>query len=254
MATIADYPPALKRILDSVDVGDATTKDEIEQALRDDSPQLTPENASDAADALTTYEDVVAAIESSGELPTSDEVDSIAQALDRYDVDLTDEVVDDVLDDIAVREDVEAAVQDEDPTFREDVEEAVEGVDGDFVGGDKDEVTQELAQQAGAPDRQSVVNEVAGAEGASADSFDAEGVEGAGQVQVIRGSSGDAVSVVASGASESDARAVADSLGATYEGSGASGLQSVADNVEPEGSGGSAELRLRGRKIGEAEI
>lgn len=255
MASIADYPGALARILDADVPDDATTKDEIESALRSSSaPQITASNASDAAEAVTTVEDVVAAVENSGEVPTASEIDSIAQALDQYGLDRTDAVVDDVQDSIAVREDIEEAVRDEDPTFKDEVEKAVKSVDGDIVGGSEESVAQQMAQQAGAPDRQSVVNEVANSERASARSFDADGVEGTGQVQVIRDSDGDAVSVVGSGASEADAQAVASSLGARYEGSGEEGLRNVVDNVEPEGRGGSARLKLRGRVIGEAEI
>jgi len=255
--SIADYPAALRRIVDGDIPDDATTEDEILEALQSsEAPQITPQNARDAVDAITTYEDVVAAIENSGETPRADEIDSVAQALDQYDLDLTDAVVDDVSGDIATREDFENAVQNADPTFREDVSDAVDGVASskDVVGGSADDIVDDLARQASAPTKadfqRSVAQSVAQSDSVNpSEAFDDVSRET--EVSVIRNSSGDAVAV-AGGANASDRQRVADMVGAetVYD-----DPTEVTSDVSPQAEGGGrASLRLRGEEIGEVQV
>jgi len=254
--SIAEYPAALRRIVDEDVPDDATTEDEILEALQSsDAPQITPQNARDAVDAITTYEDVVAAIENSGEVPRADEIDSVAQALDQYDLDLTDAVVDDVSGDIATREDFENAVQNADPTFREDVSDAVDNVASqkDVVGGSADDIVDDLARQASAPTRAEFANAVG--EAAEGDSVRAEEVlddpPGEGSVNVVRDESGEPVGVQSGGSTKRPTvEAVAEEFG--VERVGGTELQSETE-VVAEG-GGRASLEFRGRKIGEVQV
>jgi hypothetical protein len=257
MASIADYPAALRRIVDADVPDDATTRDEILSYLRSsDAPQITPENAADAADAITTYEDVIAAIENSSEIPRMEEIDSIARALDKYDLDLTDAVVDDVSGDIASKEDFENAVSDADPTFREDVQEAVESVSSskDVVGGSADEIVDDLSRQASAPSQSQFASGVA-------DSIEQSGLDvddvvddapGSGSVNTVRDESGEVVAVQSAGRTTSESvQAVAEELGAdTFN-----NPQELVDETEVVAEGGGrASLEFRGRKIGEVQV
>jgi hypothetical protein len=257
MASIADYPAALRRIVDADIPDDATTRDEILSFLRSsDAPQITPENAADAADAITSYEDVVAAIENTGEIPRSEEIDSIARALDEYDLDLTDEVVEDVSGDIATREDFEDAVRSSDPTFREDVEDAVDSVSSskDVVGGSTDDIVDDLARQASAPSQAEFSAGVA----ESVESSDirveevVEDPPGTGGLNTVRDESGEVVAVQAASRMPSEnVEAAAEELGADRIES----TQELVDNTEVVAEGGGrASLEFRGRKIGEVQV
>jgi hypothetical protein len=257
--TLADYPDARDRFMSDVP-DDATTFDEVKDALLSEhgqAAQFSDSQAEAMADAAVTEGDVLTMIANSGRVPTSEEVGSFVAAADDDGMSGRRETVAQAIQDqIAVRDDIEEAVRSADPTFREDVKEAVSSATSgkQVVGGSEEELVDGLSRQASAPSRGEVASEVAQApEQASADSL--ADVDSSGQVQVVRDTSGEAVSVVASGASEDAARTVADELGASYEGSGASGLQSVQDSIEVEGQGGGrASLRLRGEEIGEVRV
>ena len=262
MADVSDYDDAVRRIVAADAPDDATDAQALFDALGgSDSPQVTPEIAAEIADSVVTTDRVRDAIESTGELPTEDEIDSISQVADNYDLDdRADRVADDVREQVATVEQVNDAVQERQeqagdrPMFREDVEGAIDSVDSDreFVGQSADDVADERARDLGAPARtdyeRSAAQTVAQADSVTPSEV-VDGTEAQTPAQVIRGESGEAVAVTGGPGGEVSEQ-VAEEMGAEYL-----SASEVTDEIRTAGSGGDqVDLTLRGRKVGEVDL
>lgn len=257
--TIADYEDAVRRITQAEVPDDATTQADIRKALAEtQSPQVTREIADEIADSVVSEERVIEAIQSSGELPSQNEIDAIVDVSDDYDMaDRVAEVADSVSDRVATVEDVEAAVesrrQEGKPTFREEVETAVDEVsrEREFVGDSPDNVADRTAREIGAPSETNFRREATQAVAQAEQVTPSEVVEGTSAktpVQVIEDSSGEVVAATG-GPSAETGRQVAEELGAEYM-----DTQEVVDEMSTAGTGDRVDLTLRGRKIGEVDV
>lgn len=257
--TVADYEDAVRRITRKEVDPNATTKAEVRQALRSaDVPQLTDKVIDNFVDAIVTEDRVIQAIEENGELPSSREIDDMVELADDYQLDdRVEAVAQEVHDTVATVEDVRTAVAANQPSdrpmLREDVESAVDQVADQkvFAGESPDEVASEQAREVGAPSRSDY--EDAQREALSADTVTPakrEDIPNSSDtpVSVIRDESGDPVLAVGIGAG---AEAVAEETGAeAFTGS----PQDLQSEMEVSGSGETADITLRGQKIGEVPI
>lgn len=141
MPTIADYPPAVRRIMDP-DSGesvpeDMTDRNDVFQFLRNREDSRVDANiAANVADAVVTSEDVTELIDNSGQVPTEDVVDAMANVADNYEMDARAEAVGEtVSEDVATVESIEAEIADRGATTNAQVREAVESA-GDVRGPD----------------------------------------------------------------------------------------------------------------------
>lgn len=265
MATIADYPDAVDRIAGDLDPG-ATTEAEIEAILRGDSPQLTDDVVSNLADAIVTEDDVVEAIDASGQIPEDDEIEAIAELSDQYEQgDRVESVSEAVRDRVATVEDIDQSVEAERPSdgpmFKEDVEDGVRSVasEKEIRGASPEDVVETEAQERGAPSETSFRS--ASASATQPDDAVSPKDLGIGEqstpVNVIRDSSGEAV-VAFGGSGEIDGQpageAVAESIGAEYAGTGTDALESIEQDFDVSGTGESVNLTFRGRSVGEVDV
>lgn len=239
---------AVQRILDAEVPDSATTADEIRRAVgRSNRPQ-TSGNAAVVADRALTEEDVMQLVQQRGEVPTEAELGSMTAGAEGVADEQRRRAVEQQLSEqVATREDVETAVQEaveagrqeRGSAFREDVERGVDSVDREVVG----EVDiDELAQQAGAPDRQAVQREAAQVV-AQSDSVEVTDTLTA---DTIRDSSGEPVAVVGR---QAEAQEAADELGVD-----ALSPSELQDELGVRGRGSTVDVTLRGRKVSEVDV
>ena len=265
--TVADYPDAVRRIVETDVPVDATTQAEVRRALSTyGGAQVNAEDrdgntvADNVADQIVTEDRLVQEFEAAGVLPSESDISKAAQALDDYDFDGRAEAVAEATQDrVATVEDVERAVSErreqarDRPTFREDVEGAVDSVsqDKEFVGQSEDAVADQKARETGAPSRTEYQRQAAQTV-AQADTVNpSEVVEDTGSetpVQIIRSESGEAVAATGGPGGEVSQQ-VADEIGAEYL-----SAEEVTGEMRTAGSGDSVDLTLRGRKIGEVDV
>jgi hypothetical protein len=257
--TIADYPDAVDRIVAANVDPNATTEQQVQQALRAaNAPQVTREVADMVADEVLTEERVLAAIEGSGEVPSDGEIEAIAAVSDDYDMtDRQAQVAAAIREQVVTVEDVERATQravesaerEDRPTFKEDIETALDSETGDkqLLGGEESTVVDEQASQVGAPSETSFRGAVAGAIGGGeqVSGQDAGVSDRSTASVVVQDEQGNAVAVT--GGREDDGQAIADERGVPYL-----SQQQFEGELSVSGSGETVDVTLRGRKVAEA--
>lgn len=264
MATVADYPDAVQRIVESDVPADATTTAEVQAAIAAaGGPQINAQDTNgrtvgdNIADVVITEERVIDTIESTGELPTEGKIDAITSAADDYGMgDRVESVSGEVSDRVATVEEVNQAIdaarrsKGDQPTFREDVESAVDSLADrqEFVGESPDQVASEQAREVGAPTRQNF--DQAAIQTVTQETVtpsEESGIESdvTTPIPVVRDQSGDVVGVQSAGSRQA-AEQVAESVDAeVIGGPEAFGL----DQGE-----GRATLTLDGRPIREVDV
>jgi len=259
MADVSDYDDAVRRIVGEDVPDDAATETDVRRALSgSDSPQVTREVAANLAEGIVTEDQVIEALEGSGELPTEGEIESTAGAVDEHGLDdRVDSVAESAKSTIATVEDVRVSVEAEvegadGQPFKEDVETGVDRVarDREFVGADADSVAEDEARRVGAPAESDYRGEAAqtvaqGEQVARADVIE-DSTSTSSTVSVIRDEGGSPVAAVGD---PETGQVVAEQRGVEHL-----TTQEAVDSMETTGSGDSVDLRLRGSKVGEVDI
>jgi len=250
---LGEYDDMVQRILDAEVPDDAVTADDIRRAVgRSDRPQ-TSNNAALVAEEALTVEDVEQDIRNEMDsVPTDNELGSLTRGADAVADDARQQAVEQELsDNVATREDYETAVQEavegaeaaEDRSaYKEDVQRGIESVDKEDLTGSADELTDELAQDVGAPERSAVQGEAAQVV-ANSDSVQ---VTETLSVDTIKDSSGEPEAVVGR---QSEAQEAADELGVD-----AISPQEAAEAVDVRGTGRKGDVTLNGAKVGEVDV
>lgn len=263
MADVTDYEGAVARIRAAEVPDDAVTAADILDALGDsETPQLTAEVAAGVADGLVTVEDVTAAVEESGELPTEAEIGAIAEASDNTtgnDPRLGN-VSEEAGEIMVTAQDVEAATSEvrsnaSDPdelTTVSDVQEAVEGLsEGDdgreFFGADSDTVAAQISDEIGAlSDSEVRQAQVSTLTGDTVQPAEVDGVDSTNSTpaSIVRNDGGEAVAVVGGG-SQDAAEQVAEAVGAEQAAQSPDGL----GGYGAEQGGDESRLTLGGERL-----
>lgn len=259
MPDVSDYPDAVRRILDADVPADAVTKAEIAAALgAANAPQITGEVAEGVADNALTVDLIRDAIETTGELPTEDEIASMTDVADAYDMEDRREAVEDASKQrFATVEDVRVSVESEreqarsegEPVFREDVEDAISDVEQskELVGASRDDVVDGESRRVGAPSRQafSRARTQAIASGEQVSPSDVGVSDRSTPVSVLRNEAGDAVGVVGGSRAE-DRQGVAEQVGTDRVFGNVNELDDALGLDQGEGR---ADLTLDGQKL-----
>lgn len=264
-ANPSDYSDAIQRIIENhVDPTSTSRQEMINDLLNSGATGDERISATDHAQwftqAVTSEEDLVAALDAAGEVPSRSKVQQVVRQLDEEvstPNQLLTNVANNVQNNIVTTEDIAGEFErpTDRPTFREDIEETIdrasEGKEFGLVGSDRETVTTELAREQGAPSRSDYQqarsqNLVQNAEFVSPEE---EGISSrTTTVAVLRDSSGEAIA--ATGGDSRDRAAIAEQRGIEDFGS----LAEAEEQIGVEGSGSTVDLTLAGRKVGEVSV
>lgn len=284
MATIADYPDAVERIV-SPDSDDelpetATSKEEVKRELRDRGEnRLTDELIENLADAVATEEDLRELVAGADELPDQETLESLAEIADEYDMgDRASEIAEQVADDILTEEELDE-ITSENPTTDE-IREAIEQSDSTVLGPDisdiveqtatvedvldeidsptpTEEQIEEIAERvADDPERSGIVADQAREETVTQEQFNSEVSQSVGQetpddistgVGVLSDDSGEAVAVFG-GTSEDRREQAAESLGGDVQDLGGN-VNEALGQIEQVETGSGVEAQINGQTI-----
>jgi hypothetical protein len=285
MATIADYPDAVERIVspdNDSDLSDgATSKDEVKRELRDRGEhRLTDELVENLADAVATEGDLRELVEGADELPDQETLESLAEVADEYDMDArASEIAEQVADDILTEEELDE-ITSENPTTDE-IREAIEQSDSDVLGPDISDIVEQtttvedvldeidtptptedqiedIAEQLADDERSGIVADQATAETVTQEQFNSQVAQSVGQetpedistgVGVLSDDSGEAVAVFG-GTSESRREQAAESLGGDVQDLGGD-VNDALGQIEQVESGNGVKAQLDGQTITE---
>lgn len=255
MSKITDYPGAVERIWDAEGDGDALFKQDVIDALLE-SQHVNDRTAREIADnGVATIENVQAALEKEGEIP--DAVDIASTIQDNSMVDdgsRSQQMTSDLANQFVTQSDIEEAVnevQSSDGTvFRQDVEETVNDKTAtkQWVGADESQATSDVAEQLGAPDRETFQQQAVQAIAANerkAEDYDT--YDGGGErVNVVENTSGEVIGVT--GGSKKATQAVAE----------AEGAEAITGNpmetFDVAQSNGNATLTLNGEPVTDIDV
>lgn len=261
MATIADYQDAVSRIGEQIPP-DAETEQDIKSALRNqDDPQLTDNVIDNISEAIISSGDLIEGLSQLGDAPTESEIDALADAIDEYDMgQRADSIAESVADEVVTQSDISEAIEqrsDSGQLFKEDISAAVDQAsDGkEIVGTSAEQITQDRAQEEGAPSRSDVRREraQAAAPDNSVTPANREDLSSNSKtpVNLIESNDGEVIGAVG-GVSQGGVspEQTAEELGVDYLG----GIEEVAGSAEITGSGESVDIEIAGEKVGEVDV
>jgi hypothetical protein len=286
MASIADYPDAVERIVspdNDSDLSDgATSKEEVKRELSDRGEnRLTDELIENLADAIVTEGDLRDLVEGADELPDQQTLESLAEIADEYDLgDRTGEIAEQVADDILTEEELTDLASDK--ATNDEIREAIEQSDSTVLGPDVSDIVEdtgtvedvldeidtptpteeqieEIAEQVTDDSgRSEIVADRAAEETTTQEQFNSEVAQSVGEetpddistgVGVLSDESGEAVAVFG-GTSESRREQAADSLEGDVQDLGGN-VNEALGQIEQVESGSGVEARINGQTITE---